>query len=206
MATNTRTFYVADLHLRHRSMPRYEVGQGIATPWHVPETVEERDELIIGNWNATVTRRDTVWILGDVAFAPEAEFIALMRKLNGHKRIVVGNHDKAWIRKLDTTHKGDVVSVCDYAKVSDAGRRVILSHYPIAFWDGQHKGAYHLYGHVHGTDEETLFQQFGKGLVDAGRFPEFRAVNVGIMVTGYVPKTLDDIIAEHGFCRDGDFK
>lgn len=204
MAKSTRTFYVADLHLRHRTMPRFEAKQ--ATDGYVPKTVEERDELIMSNWNATVSKNDTVWMLGDMAYAPEAEFIGLMRGLNGHKHIIMGNHDKTWVRKLGDTHKGNIVEVRDYAKVSDNGRKVVLSHYPIAFWDGQHSGSYHLYGHVHGTDEERLFQEFGKGLVDMGRFPEFRAVNVGIMVTGYVPMTLDQIVATHGFHRDSDFR
>lgn len=203
MAKGTKTFYAADLHLHHRTMPRFEARQ--ETAGHVPETVEERDALIIANWNATVSKRDTVWLLGDIAYAPEAEFISLMRRLNGHKHIIMGNHDKTWVRKLNDSHKGDVVEVRDYAKISDGGRRVVLSHYPIAFWDGQHNGTYHLYGHVHGTDEERLFQDFGRGLVNAGRFPEFRAVNVGIMVTGYVPQTLDQIIAANGFVRDSDF-
>lgn len=203
MGKNTRTFYVADLHLRHRTMPKFEAA--VPVPWAVPATVEERDEVIIRNWNATISKNDTVWLLGDVAYAPEAEFISLMRKLNGHKRIVMGNHDKSWMWRLNETHKGDVVSVCDYAKVSDDGRKVVLSHYPIAFWDGQHKGAYHVYGHVHGTDEERLFQEFGKSLVEAGHLPEFRAVNAGIMVTGYVPKTLDQLIEGRGFQADADF-
>lgn len=204
MATSTRTFYVSDLHFRHRTMPRFEANG--RADGYVPKTVEERDGLIIANWNAAVGKRDTVWILGDVAFAPEADFIGLMRQLNGYKRIVMGNHDKTWVRNLDKTHKGNVVSVCDYAKVSDNGRKIVLSHYPIAFWDGQHRGAYHLYGHVHGTDEERLFQEFGKHLVDIGKFPEFRAVNVGVMVTGYVPLTLDQIIARHGFTEGACFR
>ena len=41
--------------------------------------------------------------------------------------------------------------------------------------------------------------------MDIGRLPEFRAVNVGIMMTGYVPKTLDQLIAEHGFDADAMF-
>lgn len=203
MAKTTKTFYAADLHLRHRTMPRFEAMQ--AADGSVPKTVEERDELIIGNWNAVVSKRDTVWLLGDIAYAPEDEFIGLMRRLNGHKHIIMGNHDKTWVRKLNDSHKGDVVEVRDYAKVKDGGHRVVLSHYPIAFWDGQHNGTYHLYGHVHGTEEERLFQEFGRGLVEAGRFPEFRAVNVGIMVTGYAPQTLDQIIAANGFVRDSDF-
>lgn len=208
MAKTHKTFYVADLHLHHRTMPRFEARQhettrGDGSP--IPKTVEERDETIIANWNATVMRGDTVWILGDVAYAPENEFIRLMRQLNGSKHIIMGNHDKTWVRKLNDSHKGGVIEVLDYAKVSDGGRKVILSHYPIAFWDGQHNGSYHLYGHVHGTDEELLFQEFGKGLVETDKFPEFRAVNVGIMLSGYVPRTLDQIIAEHGFVRDGEF-
>lgn len=204
MARNVRTFYAADLHLRHRSMPRYETAHGGIA--NVPQTVEERDQTIISNWNATVSRNDVVWLLGDVAYAPEDEFIRLMRQLNGHKHIVMGNHDKTWVRKLNETHKGDVLEVCDYAKVTDGGRKVILSHYPIAFWDGQHHGSYHLYGHVHGTDEETLFQEFGRHLVDIGKFPEFRAVNVGIMLSDYTPRTLDQIVAANGFTGSSVFK
>lgn len=203
MANTTRTFYTADLHLCHRTMARFE--QGMNVPWKVPADVTERDQTIIANWNATVGKRDTVWILGDVAYASEADFIHLMRQLNGQKRIVAGNHDKTWLRKLGETHKGSITCVCDYAKVTDKGRKVILSHYPIAFWEGQHKGAYHLYGHVHGTPEEALFQDFGRNLVKTGTFPEFRAVNVGTMLWGYRPVTLDEIVVARDFRKDATF-
>lgn len=197
-----RIFYAADLHLGHRSMPKYEKAAHVP---NAPDTVEDRDRLIMENWNATVSRNDDVWILGDVAYAPETAFLRLMRQLNGHKRIVMGNHDKTWVRKFAQTHKGDVVDVVDYARISDKGRKVVLSHYPIAFWDCQHQGAYHLYGHVHTTAEEDLFQAFGKGIVDGGHLPEFRAINVGIMAMGYAPRTLDQLIEQKGFHDDAGF-
>ena len=202
MAKERRTFYAADLHIGHRTMARYETEGGVPG---APADVEARDALIIANWNATVGRNDDVWLLGDVAYMDRDSFVGLMRRLNGHKRIVMGNHDKTWVRDLALTHKGDVVDVVDYAKVSDGGRKVVLSHYPIAFWDGQHAGAWHLYGHVHLTDEERLFQDFGRHVVEEGRLPEFRAINVGIMATGYAPMTLDGLIARSGMGDDSLF-
>lgn len=197
-----RVLYASDLHIGHRTMAGYDRMNGVPG---APATVEERDALIIGNWNAVVGRNDDVWILGDVAYLPEADFIRLMRRLNGHKRIVMGNHDKTWVRRLGETHKGDVVSVSDYAEISDDGRRVVLSHFPIAFWNKQHRGAYHLYGHVHMTEEDRLFRAFGHELVECGHLPEWRAMNVGVMANGYFPMTLDQLIKANGLAPDTEF-
>jgi len=37
--------------------------------------------------------------------------------------------------------------------------KLILSHYPILMWNGQHKGSILLYGHTHQTSEDTFFQE-----------------------------------------------
>lgn len=42
-------------------------------------------------WNATVTKSDTVWHLGDFSFGKKNLEIA--GRLNGTKRLVLGNHD-----------------------------------------------------------------------------------------------------------------
>ena len=74
--------FIADLHLGHKFMATH---RGFAS-------VEEHDEHIITQWNSVVHKRDTTYILGDVTME-KAEQYALLDRLNGAKRVVLGNHD-----------------------------------------------------------------------------------------------------------------
>ena len=99
--------------------------------------------------------------------------------------------------------------IYDYKEVQDAfdgnNYTLILSHYPILFWNGQHKGWIHLYGHLHNTDEEKIFReslqrlnQYFDGKTKKGYkdCPEAKAFNVGAMMPGmdYIPRTLKEIL------------
>lgn len=55
---------------------------------------EEMNETIVQRWNAAVRPRDVVWLLGDVTSdTGPSEHI---RRLNGQKYLVAGNHDWAF--------------------------------------------------------------------------------------------------------------
>ena len=56
-------------------------------------TINERDELLIQNWNKVVKTTDKVYHLGDVGFGDKTKLPGLIRRLNGKKRLIVGNHD-----------------------------------------------------------------------------------------------------------------
>ena len=57
-------------------------------------TVEEMDEALIDNWNSVVKPGDKVYHLGDVTFGNKENYIEnIHKKLNGKKRLIVGNHD-----------------------------------------------------------------------------------------------------------------
>lgn len=56
-------------------------------------SVEEMNETMIKNHNAVVQDDDHVWFLGDVAFNRDV-FHAVMPRLKGKKRLILGNHDK----------------------------------------------------------------------------------------------------------------
>ena len=79
---------------------------------------------------------------------------------------------------------------------------LILGHYPILMWKNQHRGAIHLYGHLHNTEEQAFFHEclLRLNVMDlSGRRPgekEIRAYNVGCMMPymDYEPRTLEEIV------------
>ena len=81
----TETYFTSDTHFGHRNILEYEKE---ARPF---ETVEEMNEQLIANWNDTVRPKDIVFHLGDFAFG--AINVPIADRLNGYKRLVMGNHD-----------------------------------------------------------------------------------------------------------------
>lgn len=192
-----KNFYISDLHFGCQN--KFE-GRTL-----------EHDKLIIDNWNRIVTNGDKVFILGDIGKIggnEENEYLCkCISVLKGQKVCVLGNHDKglrdARLRQLFS-------EVCDYKEITDsfdgASHKVIMSHYPILFWNGQHKGAVHLYGHVHMSDEWDVYHnslvsvnEFFKGKTLKGYTdcPPAKAYNVGCMLPymEFQPRTLKEILA-----------
>lgn len=193
---NYDIFYIADMHFRDKGTFKWDIRNDPHV--EVFASVEEKDEAMIDRWNARVSNRDHVYILGDVFSCNQEEAKKILKRLHGAKHFVRGNHDKAWLSELAESGKSNVLECVDYKKILDDGRRVVLSHYPIAFWDDQHAGAHHVYGHVHNSREYDEFRRFGGCLVSSKQIPEFRAYNCGAMIQGYEPKTLDELIFASG--------
>lgn len=191
-------YYISDLHFGCQN--KYE-GRTL-----------DHDKLIKENWNKTVTNGDTVYILGDIGREggnKEMEYLCeIISTLKGKKVLVQGNHEKL----KDIRVKQLFTEVVPYKEVSDnangINRMVVLSHYPILFWNGQHKDWIHLYGHVHMTDEWKLYKQSldsvndyfkdkeKKGYTDC---PPALAINVGAMLPyiNYTPRTLKEIMEDY---------
>lgn len=168
-------YYTSDLHFNHASIIKYE---------NRPFTdSKEMDRSLIEKWNSKVRGGDEVYVLGDFAFSNGIYANSLLHRLNGQKFMIIGNHD-AFLQDK-TFDKNLFVWTRYYAKINDSGRKVILFHYPIAVWDCAHHGAIHLYGHVHSntTGHHPLLL----------KLPD-TAINVGVDVNDYEPKTLDELI------------
>jgi calcineurin-like phosphoesterase family protein len=109
-------------------------------------SVAAMDQALVERWNATVEPGDTVWHLGDFAVRVSVDrAAALLAGLHGIKYLVAGNNDPAEIRALPGW-----ASAVDYRELQLEGRRLVLCHYPLRAWNGQHRGAVNLHGHSHG--------------------------------------------------------
>ena len=182
-------YYISDTHFGHRNIIRLDSENGCRNF----DSIEEHDNLIIENWNRVVTPRDNVYILGDFSCEKPRYTEDIIRKLNGAKFLVRGNHDK-WAE--DGACKRLFQEMYDYKKIRDGDRIVIMSHYPILFYQSQHRNSIHLYGHVHNTREEYLFQEACENIADKTDIP-MRCYNVGCMHWNYTPVTLDQILEKN---------
>ena len=180
-------YYISDLHFFHDKVIMYDNRKF--------KSVEEMNTTLINNWNSRVTDEDDVYILGDVSWCKDpGENIALLRGLRGRKHLIYGNHDKAM--KVVNKQSDVFASVNDYLQVSDTGCGcVVMSHYPILFWNCQFRDSIHLYGHVHNSHQYNIFETALANVRDLQAIP-MRAYNVGCMMPwmNYTPRTLSEII------------
>lgn len=130
------TWFSSDLHFGHRWMATDHRG------W---SSIEDHDEAIIAEWNATIGANDEVYFLGDFSFHPRAVTAAIFGRLRGHKHLVVGNHDPKHIEQLPW------VSVSQIKRVKRDKQSIYCCHYPMLTWPNAHRGTWHLHGHSHGN-------------------------------------------------------
>ena len=174
-------YYIADMHFGHKNVLRFD-----NRPF--PDT-ELMDEVIINNWNERVTEKDIVYVLGDAFWKNEENSIKIIHRLNGHKHLIRGNHDRVHGRL-----RFHWESIEHYAEINDGNTLVVLSHYPIMFYKNQHYGAVMLYGHVHNTREWQLVEKWKHEQWEMG-IPS-RLINVGCMMDymRYGPRTLEELL------------
>jgi calcineurin-like phosphoesterase family protein len=181
----SKDFYIADLHFGHFNIIRYD-----NRPF---KTVEEMDNTLIKNWNKAVSNEDCVWILGDISWHDDKKTAEIFKQLNGTKILIKGNHDSI---KRGSELVKCFTSVQDYAEFYlDKKNKVIMSHYPMPFWNGQFRDTIHLYGHVHNSHQWNICENWIEELKQLQDIP-MRMYNVGCMMPwmDYTPRTLDEII------------
>lgn len=150
-------WFTSDYHMGHRNI----IGL-CERPF---ADVEEIETEIIARHNNVVGAEDEVYDLGDFAYRCSSGHAAeCLRRLNGCRTILWGNHDKplrqAFKRGLldDLVESGKVTFVGDPdprfqtgLQIAIDNQRIILSHYAQRTWQGAFRGAWHLYGHSHGN-------------------------------------------------------
>ena len=115
----SQIYFTSDLHFCHDRGFVYE-PRGF-------NNIEEMNNIIIENWNNIVTNKDKVFILGDLMLNDNEKGLKLLNKLNGHKFVILGNHDtptRAILYDGPTT----VLGFAD--RIDYNGYHFYISHYP----------------------------------------------------------------------------
>lgn len=192
-------FFTSDTHFGHK-----RIIELCDRPF---KDVDEMNEAIIQNWNEIVGEDDTVFHLGDVALGTIADSLPLVGRLNGHKFLVIGNHDRLFqperlSDKQRERWEGEYDKVFEYSspslEIEINGEAVMLSHFPYdgdSHGEDRHsgerlddKGVPLIHGHTH---QNKRISRSARGTLQ---------VHVGMDAWGYRPvseDTIANIIKNH---------
>lgn len=81
----------SDTHFNHAAILNFTDDEGKKVRSFT--SVEEMNEVMIENWNKVVKPGDKIYHLGDVFFGDKQWIETNWKRLNGNKRLIVGNHD-----------------------------------------------------------------------------------------------------------------
>lgn len=110
-----------------------------ASEWRDGETVSEHDDWIIDTINSVVTKRDTLWLLGDVAFSLEG--LLRLKEVPCSKRLILGNHDQE--------HMAAYLDIFDWVGAYTKYKGYWLSHIPVHAFDFDYRVKGNIHGHLH---------------------------------------------------------
>lgn len=149
----------ADHHFGHKNILTFT-----QRPW---KTIEEHDEGLIELWNARVVAGDEVYVVGDFSFQDKWWMAKILKRLNGRKHLILGNHDGSKTRQ-------ESLGGWETVKGIDTVDGVVLCHDALgwAIKNGWAQGWPRMFcGHVH----------------EGWRVCWGRFVNVGVDQWGYAP-------------------
>jgi calcineurin-like phosphoesterase family protein len=148
------------------------------------DSLEAMDAFLIARWNETVGPNDEVHHLGDFAHNDHADLAGVIDRLNGRVHLVLGNNDA----RSAAEATGRFASIADMREMRIGGQRVFLCHYPLREWPNAWRGAWHLYGHVHGKfDREPLGLSLDVG-VDSHAFAPITVDRVAELMRARAPR------------------
>lgn len=166
-------YFTADTHFGHANIlklcdrPFADIG--------------EMNETLIHNWNERVSGNDTVYIVGDMFFrCNDAE--SLLKRLKGKKRLIVGNHDSAWMKKVNVSKY--FLSVDNLLETSDGQHSLVLCHYPLLTWKHA-KRSFMIHGHIHADTSADYFPLIAK---------RDNVLNAGVDINDFCPVTFDEMV------------
>lgn len=130
------------------------------------------NRALVSNWNDVVAPFDTVYHLGDFSFGSRQDASDTLRKLNGKKILIRGNHD----RSPSAMREIGFDEVYESLEAEIDGVRLYMHHQPQVrkYWG---RAQIHLCGHVH-----EKWTRYGD------------MINVGVDRWNFAPRTVRELM------------
>lgn len=163
-------WFISDTHFTHSNILNFKNYDGSMVR---PEfsSVEEMNETMIERWNEVVKPEDKIYHLGDVGWNSQSALDSILSRLNGKKRLILGNHDD-FNMKFYVKH---------FQKIKTSWRgidgRLIFSHHPLYIGKDDDKIKLNVHGHIH-----------------CGQIEDDRYYNISVEEIDYRPIHLDEIL------------
>jgi calcineurin-like phosphoesterase family protein len=177
-------WFISDTHFGHANIIKY-----CNRPF---SSVEEMDEIMIENWNKNIKPEDKVYHLGDVFHGPSKPSYKAqtIRRLNGHKRLILGNHDTfegipEWLRSFE--------KVMMWRMWPDFG--ITFSHTPIHGTSISPKAKLNVHGHIH--EKKSPRSEMYDDYANEGKRFTTSWMNISVERTDYAPVHIDEILEAH---------
>lgn len=137
----SRVYFISDTHFGHKNIKKFR-NKPDGSEF---DTFDDHDEYVLNNILSAVTKRDILWILGDVNFHDNLDVIEKIASNVQKLNIISGNHDfekdhQPALRELLNIPNVAVRGLCKY-------NGYWLSHAPIH--PDELRGKKNIHGHVH---------------------------------------------------------
>jgi calcineurin-like phosphoesterase family protein len=165
-------WFISDTHFFHDNMMGFKDSQGNLIRGSRFKDTHHMNMVMVANWNDHVKPQDKVYHLGDVAVGVKnaSDFTNLMSILNGHKRLLLGNHDHIRSPAYNAFEQIDLWTGGKFKQYN-----FVASHIPLRP-DQMRDGEFNVHGHTH---QNVLADK--------------RYINVCVERTDYRPLHLDEI-------------
>lgn len=131
-------FAISDFHFDHANILKFKTR--FDKPLRVFDDEKHMNEFMVESYNAVVGPQDKCYILGDVGLKDSG--VQYLKRLNGHKRLILGNHDFGNVRMYQP-----YVQAIYSSRLLD---RMIFTHIPIHPLSlGKNHANIHGHDHVH---------------------------------------------------------
>ena len=164
---------ISDTHFNHANILSFTDKNGnLIRPGF--DSVDHMNEHMIEKWNSQVKDGDIIYHLGDVFIGDKEKFQQLWPRLNGKKRLVVGNHDD--IKYMVNGKFFSKISM--WRTFKEFG--LLLTHVPVDINSiiRVGEGGKNVHGHLHQNQSPTKHH-----------------INVSVEQINYTPVNIDSIRA-----------
>lgn len=176
----SNTWFTSDLHIGHKNIGKFRNEIGI-------HSQQENEKWLSDWWDANISKRDQVIVLGDAAFTEEA--VDWFIKRPGTKRNYGGNHDDLPITSY-------LRAFAKYRGCEKYHKLGWLSHFPVHPDELRGKFSIHGHTHFHEIDDfryinvccDNLFKHTGQPMISIHQLRELMELRRQTQSPIWLPK------------------